>query len=221
MRCKLRAAWIVILLCACAQKPADVSVGPGTGPVSRPATAPVPEMTPDPATVPKPGAGFHQDLQLLGVRFAVDAVSDGASSALTILPSGLSIDNGAITRVVDGTIVGAEVGDVNGDGSPELYVFVEAAGVGKHGQLVAYSANNRKSLSEIAIPDLADDAINSVGYLGRDRFAVVEDGLERRFLIHAEGSSSEVPSGKTRILHYSLVPGEATWQLKLDRVSES
>jgi hypothetical protein len=49
---------------------------------------------------------------------------------LTITPSGLSIANDVIKQEIDGSVTGAEVADVNADGSPEIYVYVNSAGSG-------------------------------------------------------------------------------------------
>ena len=51
---------------------------------------------------------------------------------------------------------GVSMVDINADGSPEIYVYVTSAGSGSYGSLVAYSANRRKSLSEIYLPPIAE-----------------------------------------------------------------
>jgi hypothetical protein len=82
---------------------------------------------------------------------------------------------------------------------------------------VAYSANRRRSLSEIYLAPITDDATASRGYMGHDEFAVVESTLVRRFPVYKEGDTNAAPSGGVRQLQYKLTPGEATWVLKLDR----
>jgi len=59
-----------------------------------------------------------------------------------------------------------------------------------------------------------------VGYMGHDEFAVVESSLARRFPIYKKGDSNANPTGGMRQLQYKLVPGEATWQLKLVNSTE-
>ncbi len=162
--------------------------------------------------------GFEKSLVLQGIRFHVSATKQGATSTLRIVPSGLLIDNSPITRQIDGTVTGAEVADLNVDGSPEVYVYVTLNGVGAHGTVVAYSANRRRSLSDIHLPDLPAEAAR--GYQGHDEFAVVESVLARRFPVYPVGYADAKPSGSMRQLQYRLVPGEASWQLKLERVTE-
>lgn len=81
---------------------------------------------------------------------------------------------------IEGSVSGAEIDDLNADGSPEGYVT--SAGSGSYGSLVAYAANHRKSLSEIVLPPLSEAAAK--GYLGHDEFAVFEGTLGRRFPIY-------------------------------------
>ena len=51
--------------------------------------------------------------------------------------------------------------------------------------------------------------------MGHDEFAVIENSFARRFPVYNEGDANCCPKGGIRQLQYKLVPGEATWQLKL------
>jgi len=164
--------------------------------------------------------GFDKILKLEGITFHVQATNEGSLNQLTITPSGLSIANDVIKQEIDGSVTGAEVADINADGSPEIYVYVNSAGSGSYGSLVAYASNNKKSLTGIYMSPLEDDKKNSVGYMGHDEFAVVESSLARRFPIYKKGDSNANPTGGMRQLQYKLVPGEATWQLKLVNSTE-
>lgn len=174
------------------------------------------------ATLPAPGAletPFEQTLALHGIEFRVSCRNDSSLNRLEITPKGLTIDNQAIEREVDGTVTGAEVADLDRDGSPELYVFITSAGSGSYGSLVAYAANRRKSLSEIHLPSMEDHpAAAALGYQGHDRFAVGRHHLIRRFPVYRSTDPQSAPTGGIRELQYRLTPGEAGWQLKLRRV---
>jgi hypothetical protein len=189
---------------------------PPTEPAATPGPAPVTAATPQPSAP----AGFDQMLELQGITFHVSCANASSVNTLTIEPSGLEMDNSTITREVDGTVTGAEVADLNADGSPEIYVYVQSAGSGSYGSLVAYSANRKKSLSEIYLPPVAENAQASHGYMGHDEFAVVENTFVQRFPLYAEGDTNSAPSGKTRQLQYKLEAGEAGWILRLDRAVE-
>ena len=188
--------------------PGNAMATPATGqPTALPAASPPP--------VP-----FDQTLTLLGIGFRISSANSGSLNELKIVPSGLTISNEPIVREIDGQITRAEVADLNADGSPEVYVYIRSAGSGSYGTLVAYSANKRKSLSDIYLPPVSDDARAAQGYMGHDDFAVVEGTLVRRFPIYKATDTNAAPSGGVRQMQYKLRPGEASWQLKLDRVVE-
>ena len=170
--------------------------------------------------VSKPEVPFDRMLELSGIRFRVTSPNDSSINKLTIVPSGLEIDSSTITREIDGTVTGAEVADLNADGSPEIYVYVASAGSGSYGSLVAYAANRRKSMSEIHLPPIAENKTAAKGYMGHDEFAVVERTLVRRFPVYRDGDTNARPTGGMRQLQYRLMPGEAGWILKLDKVVE-
>ncbi len=171
------------------------------------------------ANQPETAKNFDKVLKLQGITFHVQATNEGSLNQLTITPSGLEIVNEVIKQEIDGSVTGAEVADINVDGSPEIYVYITSAGSGSYGSLAAYSANNKKSLSGIYLAPLEDDKKNSVGYMGHDKFTIIENSLARRFPIYNEGDANCCPKGGTRQLEYKLVPGEATWQLKLVKSS--
>lgn len=172
-------------------------------------------------TLGSPPAGalekYDQTLNLQGVTFRVQCDNAASLNDLTVSPSGLEADNEPITVEVDGVVTGAEVADLNADGSPEIYVYVTSAGSGAYGSLAAWSANDRKSLSAIHLPELAEDTVHGKGYMGHDDFAVVEQYLVRSLPVYKEGDPNAAPSGGTRQVQYKLEPGEATWQLVVDK----
>ncbi len=159
---------------------------------------------------------FDKKLELNGITFHVTCANEGSLNDVHIVPSGLSATNEPITiKEADGSVTGAEVADLNKDDSPEIYVFMTSAGSGSYGSLIAYSANNKKSLSEIYLPPLEDDKVNSKGYMGHDTFAIKDSHLVRSFPLYTDTDSNAKATGGVRQLEYTLVPGEATWQLQL------
>lgn len=157
----------------------------------------------------EPGA-FNRTLEFQGIRFHVTSPNQGSVNTLRIVPEGLERDNAAIEQTIEGSVTGAEAADLNADGSPEVYVYIQSAGSGSYGSLVAYSANRRKSLSEVFLPPLTDDPAASKGYQGHDQFAILEGVLGRRFPIYGSGDTNAAPTGGTRQIQYLLVPGEAS-----------
>jgi hypothetical protein len=157
---------------------------------------------------------FKQEFILHGISFKV--TSQG--NKLRIAPSGLKIDNSPIERDIDGTVTGADIGDINIDRSPEIYVYIKDAKGGV--SLLAYSANKKKSLSEIYLPPFIDNPKLSKGYRGYNDVAMVEGIIVQRFPIYKDTDRDDKPTGGTRQLQYKLTQGEANWILKLDKVLE-
>lgn len=164
--------------------------------------------------------GFDQTIALQGVSFHVMCPNQGSINVLRIKPQGLKKDNAVISKEIEGTVTGAEVADLNGDGSPEIYVYITSAGSGSYGALVAYSSNRKKSLTEIYLPPLEDNPKALKGYMGHDEFAVVEGALVRRFPLYKDQDANGKPSGKMRQIQYHLKAGEAGWILRAYRVIE-
>jgi len=161
------------------------------------------------------GAGaepFKRALSLQGLTFHVSSPNDSSASRLRIAVDGLSPPGAPIEREIDGTVVGAEVADLDANGFPEVYVFTQSAGSGSYGTVVGYASNRQKSVTEIVLPKLSRAAAR--GYQGHDEFAVVEQYLVRRFRIYRPGDTNAKATGGQRQIQYRLRAGEAGWVLR-------
>jgi hypothetical protein len=134
-----------------------------------------------------------------------------------IQPQGLKGKNAVIEANADGTVTDAEVADLNGDGFPEIYIYVTSAGSGSYGSLIAYGSNKNRSLTKIYLPPLEENPRAVVGYQGHDEFGVVENAFVRRFPIYKKNDNQARPTGGTRQVQYHLVVGEPGWKLKAYR----
>ena len=160
---------------------------------------------------------FDQTAILQGISFKVTSPNLKCANTVTITPGGLEADNKPVTLEIIGTITRIETGDIDVDGSPEIYLYAKD---GDGTSLLAYSANQKKSLSQIFLPDLKDDEKNAAGYRGHDEVSIVENSLARRFPIFPEDPAGTHATGKMRQLQYKLHPGEAGWVLKIDKSTE-
>jgi hypothetical protein len=196
------------LITACSKQPE----APESAAAREPATTAQATSEAQPAEI-----SFAQVLELEGVTFNVVSPNAAAANTVTVSTAGLETDNSAWSQEVDGIVTGAEVADLDVDGSPEVYVYVRSAGADEKGSVVAYVANDRKSLSMAFMAPLSDTPGAADGYRGQDEFAVLEGVLGRRFPIHEEAGA---PTDRTRQLQYTLNAGEAGWILKVDRILE-
>ena len=160
-------------------------------------------------------SGFDKTLTLQGISFHIQATNEGSLNQLSITTSGLSGNNEVMKQEIDGSVTGAEVADLNADGFPEVYVYVNSAGSGTYGSLVAYASNRNKSITPIYLPELSDDKKLSKGYMGHDEFTIIENSFARRFPVYLKDDSNCCPKGGTRQIEYKLVAGEAGWILKV------
>ena len=113
------------------------------------------------------GAAFNKTLELQGINFQVQATGAGSQQQLTITTTGTRPPIKPIQQTVNGRVVGAKVADLNSNGMPEIYVFVQGAGSGSYGELVAYAVINSSDLSPIYLQELTGSAAQ--GYRGHDQ----------------------------------------------------
>ena len=180
-------------------------------PSSGTAAEPTPS-TPAPAASQSapPSSSFSKTLSLQGVTFDIKA----ANGRLTVTPSGLERGE-PFTQDIEGTVTGAEIEDLNSNGSPEVVVFT-SSGAEAYGNAYGFSALGKSSMVQLYLPDIRNNAEASQGYMGHDEFALVETSLVRRFPIYANGS----PTGKTRQIQYKMVPGENMPVFQIDKITE-
>jgi hypothetical protein len=163
-------------------------------------------------------ASFDKQEALQGISFHVTSPNKAVGNTVRIVPAGLQIDNSPIEMDINGIVMGADVADLNADRSPEIYIYVQEPGAANRMSLVAFSANRKKSLSQINLPPLGDTKGGDNGYCGNDSFALETGQFIRRFPLC---DKNQQPTGKSRQLRYKLKPGEAGWQLKLERMTSA
>ena len=163
---------------------------------------------------------FQKTLTLQGITFDIKTIGEGSISVLTIQPKELEIDNQKIALDLDGQVINAEIEDLNSDGFPEILIYTTSAGSGSYGNVIGYSVNNGKSISQIYFPDITENKEVSMGYMGHDEFAIVETTLVRRFPIYMADDLNSNPTGGTRQIQYKLKDGEASRLFVIDKISE-
>ena len=135
---------------------------------------------------------------------------------VTLDPKGLQRTNGQIALPVDSAVTRAFLADMDGDNTPELFIVLTNPGSGSYGEVLAYSTNGKKSLTPIMIEAPSPKDLD--GYMGHDAYEVMENNFVRRFPVYKKGDTNASPSGGFRQFQYKLKPGEAAWQMKIDRV---
>jgi len=109
------------------------------------------------------------------------------------------------------------VADLDGNGYDEIYVITRAAGSGSYGAVLGFASNKDKSLSMIDFPGAGEGEKPFEGYRGHDVFSIEGGRLVRTFPVYRDGDPNASPTGGTRRITYGLRPGEAMWQLGIER----
>lgn len=162
---------------------------------------------------------FNSELTYPGSKISFKVSVKGDS--LTIQPSGLSVSNEVLYHDITGySVVNAEIGDLNIDSYPEVFVYLSSDGSGSYGKLIGYSVNNGKSVSQVYLPEVSENTEVNKGYMGHDEMAIVENTFCQRFPIYKDGDSNANPTGGIRQIQYKLVDGESGRILKVDKVLE-
>ena len=107
--------------------------------------------------------------------------------------------------------------DLDGNGFDEIYIITTSAGSGSYGNLIGFASNKDKSLSMINLPDVDRQDPDFRGYMGHDLFSIEDNKLTRTFPIYMKNNANQKPTGGIKKLTYSLIPGEAMWQLKIEK----
>lgn len=120
--------------------------------------------------------------------------------------------------IIGYSMTNAEIGDLNADGYPEMFVYLTSHGSGSYGKLIGYSVNKGKSMSLVALPSVSDDPKISKGYMGHDHMKMAGDRFVLSFPIYKDSDTNANPTGGTREVRYQLAEGEAGRVLKVDKV---
>ena len=135
-----------------------------------------------------------------------------SNNTISIFSPNLKYSNKPILKKIDGEIIYSEIADMNSDGNPEIYIYTNSLRNKKnYAELTAFSVNNGVSLSEIYLESLNENKKALENFEGNDEFRVVETTLVRRF---------PIKGNKTKQIQYKLISGEASWQLKVDKILE-
>lgn len=145
---------------------------------------------------------------------------NATGNKLTIQPIGFDKDNSVMTHTINGKVTYAEVDDLNNDGFPEVMVYIESNTKNKKASVIAYSSNKGYSMSQISIPDLANNPKYNKGFNGNDDFRAIEGNLYQRFPIYQQVGKTLKATGKYRQIKYVLKDGEASRVFVAEKSSE-
>lgn len=142
------------------------------------------------------------------------------NKTLTLKISGTETDTKVFDHQLDGSVVNAETGDLNNDGFPEVFVYLQSAGSGSYGSVIGYSVDKNNEVSQLLLPNVAENDEAGKGYMGHDEFAIVENTLNQRFPVYNPGDSNARPTGGMRQIEYKLAESDGRPQLIVNNIVE-
>ena len=110
------------------------------------------------------------------------------------------------------------IADLDENGFDEIYIITTSAGSGSYGNVIGFASNKDKSVSRINFPDVDANGPDFKGYMGHDVFSIKDQKLIKSFPIYVKEDTNQKPTGGNRKLIYGLIPGEAMWQLKIEKI---
>ena len=164
---------------------------------------------------------FQKSLQFKNISFDINTKGSGSLRQLAIQPKGFEETNKSFELEIDGKVTDAQVADLNSDGFPELLIFTQSAGSGSYGNVIAFSSNGAKSMSQVYFQPTGENPKLNKGYMGHDSFLINESTLIQEFPIYKEGDPNSNPTGGIRRIQYKLVDGEASRKFVTEKISES
>lgn len=112
---------------------------------------------------------------------------------------------------IDGSIVGVEVADLDGNRLPELYVFSQSSGSGSFGRVYGWQFLPERKAD---ITPLNWHLPADTGYMGHDSIWLDQSILCRQFPRYRPGDANASPTGGTGMTRYQLHPAGQGFVLK-------
>ncbi|WP_400191172.1 hypothetical protein [Hymenobacter sp. B81] len=144
---------------------------------------------------------FSRDLTQGDYRFQIQSTTAENGQQLTIRTRrGEALVTDPIRLNMKGNVTDAVMGDLNGNGSPELYVFT-SGGTSSFGGVEAYEFVD-KSFRPLKSPQKLS-ADMAKGYKGEDKYEIRGNRLVRTFPVYGS-DTARTASGEMRSIEYSL-----------------
>ena len=151
-------------------------------------------------------------------RFAIT----NHNNELTIRAHGPRGGKGTFTKDIVGFIVkDAKVSDLNQDGHPELFIFLEGPGPRYIGQVLAYTTKDGKHYQSIYVPHTSKKYEWCQGYRGQDEYQLLNDRLIIEFPNYLPNDRIGKPSGGKCRATLKLVEKDNSFMMQVDRLDKT
>jgi len=113
--------------------------------------------------------------------------------------------------------------DLDKNGFEEIYLITSSAGSGSYSTIYGFVSNKDKSVSPVYVQEITEAQIEEglfAGFMGHNHFSVIDGKLVNSFPVFLKEDTNSNPTGGNRTVGYVLLPGEAGWILKPEKVIE-
>lgn len=153
---------------------------------------------------------FEKSLEKAPVRFQLSSPNMPEENTLVVTASGFETRNDTFQIAVAGLVTDAQLADLDKDGYPEVYAFARSTGSDSTAYVYGFSSFRNRSYGPVGVSELAAQKEMAEGFNGHGRFYFEDGVLMRSFPIYKGGQ----PTGKWRVITYSLRQGEASFILE-------
>ncbi|WP_142685361.1 hypothetical protein [Chitinophaga polysaccharea] len=146
--------------------------------------------------------------------YRISAITTGNSSMRDLmLAIGSKKDStradSTIEKDIKGTLKNLMVGDLDGNGKPELYLQTVSEGTGQFGKIYAYDLSSKP----VVINTFSLDTMQQAAYRGQDSFYIKGKTLVRSFPAYREGQPDALTANTRGIIIYHLQKAGDTLKL--------
>jgi len=141
-------------------------------------------------------------------------------NSVSVSPVGFKNTATTAAFTIKGTLVKAEIGDLNSDGYPDLVMYVFGVPNSETGTVIGISSVANNSLAPIYFPDIYADPKLRDGYRGQDEFSIRYGMLSRTFPIYKPGDADNKPTGGKRVIQYQVTTEKERSSFKVLRSYE-
>ncbi len=152
---------------------------------------------------------FQKTVRFNVYTFVVKAVDTDSTQMITVAAYRGSLLLTRFSQPISGRLTGAEVGDLDGNRLPELYLYSTDANAGLAGRVRGWQFLPER----LATITPAQWAASGAGYMGLDTLWTTRQSLCRQFPVYTINNSDARPTGINRRICYRLRPSGPNFQL--------
>ncbi len=153
---------------------------------------------------------FQKTVRFNVYTFIVKAIDTDSIQTVTVAAYRGSLLLTRFSQPVSGRLTGAEVGDLDGNRLPELYLYSTDTNAGLAGRVRGWQFLPERLATITTVQWAAPGA----GYMGLDTLWTTRQSLCRQFPLYTINDSDARPTGTNRRICYRLRPSGLNYQLQ-------